>query len=1183
MKFRTKLLCVMKLTTALILFTAMHVYAKTSGQVITYSARNAKLEQVFRALEQQTGYGFFYQVSDLKNARPVSVELKNLAFPAALKMILKNQGLDFVIDGKTVFITPKKKEISTIGDLNPGLLAPPIDVKGVVRDESGKPAAGVSVMIKGTTRGTSTNERGEFSLNAVPENATLVFSSINMETYETNLNGRVEVTLVMKAKVSQLQEVEITAVNTGYQTIPKERATGSFVHVDNALLNRSVSTNILDRINGVTSGVLFTPGLTPGTVSSDNKAAISIRGRSTIYSNPNPLIILDNFPYDGDLSTINPNDVESIDILKDAAAASIWGAYSGNGVIVITTKKGKLNQQMKVSLNTNVTIGEKPNLYYVPTLNSSDYVSVEQFLYNNGGFTSSLTNASLAALPISAVALILNKQKLGQITASQTADQLDALRNQDYRTDLNKYFYRTMVNQQYAVNLTGGGQSNQYFFSAGFDNNLPNLTYNSYQRITLNGNNVFFLIKDRVSLTSGITYSQSTTYNNNSGFASNEPYLQLADVNGNAIGVGTKYRQPYIDTAGKGKLLDWNYRPLDDIRQANNNVRLTNYNINLGLKYKIVNGLDLNLLYQYSNGESVGQNYYSIETFRSRDLINTYSQINYTTGAVVNNIPKGGIVDFVNLNYNSKQFRAISTFNHNWNGNHDLTAIGGFEIKSYNSQTRTYRLYGYDADLQTFAPVDFLGRFPQYSPSGGSAAIPNNVTNLGKTNNYVSYFTNAAYTYKGKYSLSASAREDGSNIFGVNTNQKNIPLWSIGAKWSINKEAFYHLAWLPSLRLRVTYGYNANSNNSTSALVTATYSSSLSQWGTPIAYLQNPPNPSLRWEKINMLNIGLDFGLKNDILSGSIEYYQKKGTDILGNAPISPQTGVSQFFRNITDMKGHGLDMTLTSKNLIGRNFEWQTNFLFSYQTDIVTNYKIKPSNLASFITQTNGSFLTVTPLEGMPLYSIFSYMWAGLDPATGNPKFYLNDKVSTDYSALSSSNDYDNLHYNGPAIPVYFGSLRNAFRWKEFSFSFNITYKLGYWFRNPFVTRASSAYLTSSPGLIFQDYLQRWQKPGDEAMTNVPSMSYPISTAASEGIYVNSDITAFKADHVRLQDIQLSYDFPKKRIGKLLVPSLRFYVYLNNLGILWKANNMNIDPDATSVTSMPNPKTYSLGVKVDF
>lgn len=323
-----------------------------------------------------------------------------------------------------------------------------------------------------------------------------------------------------------------------------------------------------------------------------------------------------------------------------------------------------------------------------------------------------------------------------------------------------------------------------------------------------------------------------------------------------------------------------------------------------------------------------------------------------------------------------------------------------------------------------------------------------------------------------------------------------------------------------------------------------------------------------------MLNIGIDFGLKNNIINGSIEYYMKKATDILGNGPIAAQTGITQFFGNIADMNGHGIDITVNSRNITAKNLQWTTTLLFSHAIDQVTTYKLKQSTIGSYIINAGG---TVNPLEGKPVYSIYSYKWAGLD-SVGNPQAVLDGKVSQNYAGILGSTNFDNLHYNGPATPAFFGSLRNTITWKQVSFSFNVVYKFGYYFTNSFITRYDQLF----GGFGYQDYQNRWQKPGDEKNTNVPSLLYPDNSSRDQ-VYAYSDINVLKGDHIRLQDIQFSYDLNKRQIGKLPFSAIRFYVYANNIGIIWKANDKGIDPDAISVGSYPNPRTYAAGVKMDF
>lgn len=362
----------MKLLCFLMTAAFLQVYATGSAQV-TLSLKDAPLEKVLHEIERQTGYGFLYTKKMMREAPDVTIDVKNVSVSQALQECFRGQPLEYSIDKNTIVIT--RKVLTSEWQLPGFVLPPPIDVHGRVVNEKGEPVAGASVKVKGSDKGISTDANGEFVLTGIDENATLVISGVNIETFEVKVNGKTDLGVLKgKLKISENEEIEI--VSTGYQQLPKERATGSFVFIDNKLLNRRVSTNILDRLEGVTSGLIFNPGnLSNGARLPNEKLGITIRGVTTIDEkvSADPLIVLDNFPYEGDINNINPNEVESITVLKDAAAASIWGARAGNGVIVITTKKGKRGQPLKVNFTSNFTLGERPDLFYsqnyLPSIN----------------------------------------------------------------------------------------------------------------------------------------------------------------------------------------------------------------------------------------------------------------------------------------------------------------------------------------------------------------------------------------------------------------------------------------------------------------------------------------------------------------------------------------------------------------------------------------------------------------------------------------------------------------------------------------------------------------------------------------------------------------------------------------------------------------------------------------------
>src|SRR5690606_3640379 len=342
-----------------------------------------------------------------------------------------------------------------------------------------------------TLTGVNTDENGAFTLAVQKRQLTISFSYLGYRTLDTALTLPMLNPLVIKLTQDPAMLDEVI-VSTGYETIPKERATGSFFIVDSALLHRRVSTGILERLDGVVSGLIFNRNQ-PGPA---NNSEISIRGRSTIFANPDPLIILDNFPYEGDIDNINPNDIATVSVLKDAAAASIWGVRAGNGVIVITTKKGRAHVEPRVRFNTNLTIGNKPDLFYSPQLSPEEYLNVEEFLFNNGRFNGQINDGFSALTP--GIEIFLRRRN-NEITEADSLAMINQLLQTDVRDQLENNLYRESVSQQYSLNISGGGKFNQYYLSAGLDRNLENVRSNSYNRLTLNANNSYSLFANKLT------------------------------------------------------------------------------------------------------------------------------------------------------------------------------------------------------------------------------------------------------------------------------------------------------------------------------------------------------------------------------------------------------------------------------------------------------------------------------------------------------------------------------------------------------------------------------------------------------------------------------------------------------------------------------------------------------------
>jgi len=1042
---------------------------------------------------------------------------------------------------------------------------------GLVTNALGQPIAGASVRLAASNQQTISAANGGFSVQLLATKDTLVVTHVNY--HELKLAVGVATlsvfTLQLTEKGTVLNEV---TVETGFQSIPKERATGSFSKLGQNLLQQQVGTSILSRLEGIANGI-----------SVDKKRAsayatgIMVRGLSTIGGPKDPLVVVDNFPYEGDLNNINPNDVASITILKDAAATSIWGARAGNGVIVITTNKASFNQKLQVAVNANLTVVNKPNIWYTQPIRSADYIEIEQFLYAKGFYNSSISSTLKPAL--SPVIALLLQQDNGQITASQLATQLQALGQLDVRNDFDKYIYQTALNQQYAITLQGGGQQQNWLLSASYDANKNELAA-KYNRWTLKSENTIQL-SSRLQVQAGINVVQSNTGSGKQGYGSMGsgnssntfyPYTQLADANGNALAVNKNYRQTYLDTIGGGKLLNWNYYPLTDYQHSTTSVVNTDILANLGLQYQFNSQLTANLRYRYEQQWTTTDNNNDIESYYTRNLINSFTQINYNTGQLTNIVPKGSIVDKTTNTLIAHHLRAQLNYQHHWL-QHSIAAIAGVEIKQTKNDKITQRTYGFNPDNLTFGSVDYNTTFPQLV-TGYSAFIPNNNTIAQTDNRFVSTFANAAYTYRERYTLSASARRDASNLFGVNTNNKWSPLWSVGAAWHLSQEPFFKVAWLPYLKLSATYGASGNIDPSQSAVTTIQYGSVSPYTSTPIATVSKRANPDLRWEKSTQFNLRLEYRMAGNKLSGSIEYFQKKGTDLYGLVPNDYTTGIGNtVLKNSAAMLGKGWDIELNSNQSLGK-LQWATSLLINLYNDKVTDYYTASAGGSNYILSANT--YSLSPMKGYPVYAVLSYPWAGLDPSNGDPRGIYQKQVSKDYNALVNDS-VQNLVYNGPAMPTAQIALRNTFKYKQWELTLNLLGKFGYYFRRETIDYTN----LFNNGVGHADYAKRWQQAGDENHTNIPALVYPL-VGNRETFYQGATPFVEKGDHIRLQYIHLAYKLTKAAFKKWPTQSLQLFANANNLGILWRANQLHLDPDYLPST-IPPAKSFSIGINATF
>jgi TonB-linked SusC/RagA family outer membrane protein len=959
------------------------------------------------------------------------------------------------------------------------------------------------------------------------------------------------------------EDLDTVVVSTGYQNIPAERSNGSFAVISNKLLNREVSVDVLSRLDGITNGLLFDKR-------SSGAPSVIIRGRGTIFGNNKPLIVVDNFPYEGDIANINPNDVESITVLKDAAAASVWGVRAANGVIVITTKKGRFNQPLQVSLNINATLIAKPRFSQLRSISSSDFIDVEEYLFTQGFYTG-LENGFIHP-PLTPVVETLVQERDGNIDKATANQRIDALRKHDVRDDFKDYLYNTGLSTQYAVTAQGGSARAGFYAQAGWDDNKDNLDA-VYRRFSLRGNlNIF--------LTSNLQWESKILYTNTGNIAGKPPYnqitsgysnalypyAQLADSTGRPLAVVKDYRQVFKQQAVAQGLLNWDYVPLEDYKYNHNRNSTQEILLNQALQYAISKTLSAEARVEYENAPSLITNLADENAYTTRSYINQYTQVG-SNGELSYPVPLGGILQTNNVSLKSYALRGQINY-HGSIGKGRIEALAGAEQRQVKTASATDMTYGYNPNNITYIPVNYTGYFPLYT-NGFNYKITEGKTFGNATSRYTSVYANAAYIYNERYNISASARRDGSNLFGVNTNQKFVPLWSTGIGWVVSREKFWKGRVLSYLKLRASYGYNGNVDNSLTAYTTIHYFSYNQYIPVPYASIQDLPNPNLRWEKTGVFNAGIDFRSNKSIISGSIEFYTKHASDLIAFAPIDPTVGFvdGRAKRNVAGMRDNGLDVQLTSNN-INSNFKWSTTLIFNYVSNKVTNYDTGNSYASAYIT----SGISIVPVKGKPLYNVFSYKYGGLN-GSGNPQGYLHGKLSEDYPAILYGSGVSELAYSGPATPPWFGSLRNDILFSGFTFSFNIVYHFGYYFRRPALNYSALFYNWKGDA----DYANRWQHPGDEEHTNVPALIYP-DNPLRDNLYTLSTATVERGDNIRLQDAQLGYTLKKSDVKKLPFEEAELYAYAANLGILWRANKQKLDPDYAGLLS-PAPH-ISLGIR---
>lgn len=1187
-----QLLRVMKITTLLLLIGFLQVSARSFGQRVTLHERNASLESVLKKIRVQSGYDVLFDLSLVLNAKAVNVDVQEVSVEDALHSSLVGQPLSFSIDNKTIVIRERSRTEQV-----KEFFRPPVDIMCVVTDSTGNPLPGATVNVKGTKQYYVTNNQGQVLLPNVPEGGlALLVSYVGYDTREMYAHNftKSPFAIVLRQSANRLNEV--TVIDNGYNKTTRERAAGAYATISSEEIAKTPAVNLLDRLEGKLPGVKVDA----------RTNSIQIRGVSNFSGATSPpLIVVDGFPLIdvGDqprltnltgpvtanaiISRFDPQDIEQITVLKDASAASIWGSRAANGVIIIETKKGKRGTPPLLNFTYNLGISQRPDLSKLRWMSSAQYIDLEQEMVNKGYLPDPAKagrgNALYTPNNSDATEWMYRVQR-GTATEAQRDAALTELSTHNALDQANKYLLQNGVTHQATLSLSGGSDHTNYSFAANYTKDQPFYRSNFAQNFIFNSNLSSDFFKKRLTLRTSLNYQYSRTqYNeaaanalgNNS--TALRPYDLLVDASGNPIQRTTVFRQSIADSLTRLGYLPFGYNAIDQLGYSNALNGSSSFRLIGGLNGKIFNWLnaDVSFATQRQFGLTTGIN--ELNSYAARLLVNTGTSI--VNGKLVYGVPYGGTyLQTSQTNYDT-DVRAQLNANFIWEGGTQLTALGGVEARETGFESGGTTRYGFNSD--TYTSQAFNPTTPYMTLYGYTQTQGDNFVALGiGTKRYLSFYGNAAYSYLGRYVATGSVRFDDYTLLGVDRDNRAVPFWSGGLRWNATRETFLSsVSWLTDLAVRATIGTGGSVPVSGSNIPVLAISGTDGRTQQPVAGILSPANRGLTWEKTRQMNLGIDFNLFKGRLIGNADVYTKQSNNIVSFLPYNATYGWSSLAFNTASLAGRGAEFGLTGQVVNRQRFKWTSTLNFNYNTNRVTDSRFANTagNLAS----------NPTPVEGLPLGSIFVYRWAGLD-AKGQSQIYdRNNTIISNTTNLTSAFTRDDLKYAGTSVAPYSGGFFNTFSYGPFALSAQVTYYFGNVFLKQSVNNNNyPTYQGTYFGVLgrLDDLANRWRKPGDEATTNVPGLSNINNNSLTR--YQFSDLLVRKGDNVRLQQVSLTYTVPTHVLPSGVFKDVALSANMRNLGILWRANKDGIDPlytGAGNYALLPPSPSYVFGINASF
>jgi len=1074
---------------------------------------------------------------------------------------------------------------STLVLTSVSLFAQTVSVKGTVTDPAGEPIIGATVLEKGTTNGTMTDAKGHFVLKAKNPKATIRVSYVGYKPLEIALDGRREIKVVLTEEAATLNEVVVV----GYGTVGKKELTSAVTHVSSKNFSQMATVDPSMMIQGKVAGVSIT---NTGAGDPNNQASIQVRGVSSRAAGLGPLIVIDGVP-GGNLTNLNPNDIESFDILKDGAASAIYGTRGSNGVILVTTKKGKQGQA-NFNYTGEFTSRLIPSYRDFDILNSQQQMSIYRELRDKGwlNFAEVLNGSDYGIYGKMYELINTYNPKTRTFMLDNTTKAENAYLQQAERRNTNwfKELFSPSIMQTHSVSMSGGTSKSNYYASASALIDPGWYKQSQVKRYTANLNVTHHLLKSlSLNVIGGASYRNQRA-----------PGTLGQDVD--VVGGEVKRDfdiNPYSYATNTSRVLDpreyytANYAPFNIFNELENNyidLDVLDAKFQAELRFKPIRGLELTLLGAFkhtaaSQQHNVRDN--SNQALAYRAMPNSviresnkylYRDPDHPYDLPSTVLPNGGFMHKGENRMSNYDFRATANYNRTF-GVHTLNLFGGLETTNIQRNRTAFTGWGlqYAAGETPFYPYQY---FKKQVEDG------NSYYNLNNTNyRTVAFYSNATYSYKGRYVVNGTYRYEGSNQLGRSSNARWMSTWNVSGAWNMHEEDFFQkLKPLSHLTLRLSYsltGTPPDPSYSSSTTILKSYIPFrlFAEDQEPGIGIEQLGNADLTYEKKNELNAGFDAGLFGDRLSLSFDAYTRRNFDEMG--PMITQGIGGTIIRpaNVAEMMSSGLELSITSQNIKTKDFNWTTSFIYSYTHSEIT----KLYNQGRMIDLVSGNGFAK---KGYPARALFSIPFVGLNNQ-GLPQL-INEKgeVTTDNINFQERNHTEYLKYEGPTDPTHTGSLGNTLSYKGLHLNVFLTYAFGNVVR---LDPKFKAYYGDMASMTHA-FINRWQAAGEEARTDIPTILSRRQYATNNNLryayngYNYSTARIAKGDFIRLKEISLAYDLPTSLIKRTPLRSASVKVQATNLFLLYADKKLNgQDPEFFNIggVASPTPRQFTLTLKL--